>query len=630
MKDFVDYLKNHGIVEDLITYYQVEENETQKIVNKIIEDFRLIEQNNKDRMNVDSLSYCYQTNVQYMQRKNSGEVYTPLSIINYILNSIGYNSKNDLMNKSIIDISCGSGSFLIKAIKILIQNVNNHIKFNENSNSDVQDYKYIISKIQKNIYGVDINPIACLLSQLNIQKTLFHLYETIERTEDNYKFPIFKIINENALNIIKNNSVKRFKTNKFDFVVGNPPYLFIRDIPQRERFLIENSNLKSNQGQYDYYQIFLELGIQILKNQGYLGYIIPDSLLALSNRKILRKYIYDHTKIKEIYHCGAEFNGSVVSNVILILQKEYSKKEREDNTLLIKTRSINNNNINKIIQKKIKDWEFKFLININERDFSILDILEKNFPKLKDLMEDTNYEIILNRGVELGKEGNIIYCTNCKKFYPVPIKKMKCRGCGSLLDNKFIQTIIFNTNIEHKEKQLKPYLESINRYHIKKNKFIDVTKPGINYKDLTIYRDRIIIRQLSENNLICATHDKDLSLTSQSFYNLKINQSPLCEFDNFYLLGLINSHLLSFYFRKSFGSYKKLFPRILIEKIKQLPIKIPETDKERKIARFIAKKVQNLLLSYDKNIQNEIDSLVFELYNINRENREYILTELKN
>ena len=207
---------------------------------------------------------------------------------------------------------------------------------------------------------------------------------------------------------------------------------------------------------------------------------------------------------------------------------------------------------------------------------------------------------------------------------------MKCRECNSLLDKKFIQTIIFDNNHGNKEAQLRPYVESINRYQIKKNKFIEIKKPGINYKDLTIYRDRIIIRQLSQDNLICATYEEDLSLTSQSFYNLKINQSPSQEFDKYYLLGLINCHLLSFYFRKSFGSYKKLFPRILIEKIKHLPIKIPETDKEREIAQHIATKVQYLLLSYDKNIQNEIDSLVFDLYNINRENREYILTVFKN
>ena len=73
---------------------------------------------------------------------------------------------------------------------------------------------------------------------------------------------------------------------------------------------------------------------------------------------------------------------------------------------------------------------------------------------------------------------------------------------------------------------------------------------------------------------------------------------------------------------KSFGSYKKLFPRILIEKIKDFPIKLPDNEKEKKKALKISEKVKNLLrsdeidTSYKVEFQKEIDSLIFELYQI--------------
>ena len=163
-----------------------------------------------------------------------------------------------------------------------------------------------------------------------------------------------------------------------------------------------------------------------------------------------------------------------------------------------------------------------------------------------------------------------------------------------------------------------------------------IAKNGINYKDLNLYEDRIIIRQLSQNNFICATYDKNFSLTSQSFYNLKIIQSLSKEFNHSYLLGIINSTLLSYYFIKSFGSYKKLFPRILIEKIKNLPIKIPETEKEKNLAKIIIKQVNILLEAQDKSrilyekIQQEIESLVFTLYQISSMDQTYILNYMKN
>jgi hypothetical protein len=400
--------------------------------------------------------------------------------------------------------------------------------------------------------------------------------------------------------------------------------LFIRDIPSEHKKLIATRTLKTNKGQYDYYQIFLELGIKFLKNGGKLGYIIPDSLLALSHRSIARKYIYDTTKIKEIYYTGPKFDDPVVSNIIIILKKEVNKHKREENSIKIK---LTDEQEKQIPQISIKRWDFKFLIHLNEMDIPIIEHLNKNFPKLMDLNND--FKILLSRGVELAKTGKIIYCKKCQIFFPVPKKHLICPECKSQLKLEHIKKIIYPKVPSVEEGDFKKFLYSLNRYQKKDNKYIDVSKNGINYKDLNIYEDRIVIRQLSQNNLICATYDQDFSLTSQSFYNLKIVQSPIDEFNHFFLLGIINSKLLSFFFIKSFGSYKKLFPRILIEKINQLPIKIPKAEREREVARIIMTKIKKLLIYYDKKVQNDVDSLVFDLYGISTENRKYISNVLK-
>ena len=141
--------------------------------------------------------------------------------------------------------------------------------------------------------------------------------------------------------------------------------MFIRDIPSEHKKLIATRTLKTNKGQYDYYQIFLELGIKFLKNGGKLGYIIPDSLLALSHRSIARKYIYDTTKIKEIYYTGPKFDDPVVSNIIIILKKEVNKHKREENSIKIK---LTDEQEKQIPQISIKRWDFKFLIHLNEMD----------------------------------------------------------------------------------------------------------------------------------------------------------------------------------------------------------------------------------------------------------------------
>ncbi len=620
MTSFLEYLKKENIIEKIIKLYNfsIQEDSEKDLLNRI-KIYLLKTAKLKKDDDLDVLSNVHQKILNYDQKKVLGEFYTPFEVVNYILDRTGYINSNDIENKKFIDISCGSGSFIIQAIKRLIHRFLKILKYDDPSDLNPEELENIILSVRKNIFGVDINPIACFLCQLNIQYVLFEILKNIRKFNEKYRLPIFNIRNINSLELEE--------YEKYDFVVGNPPYLFIRNIPKEHRKLIEFRDLNTNIGQYDYYQIFLELGLRFLKNGGNLGYIIPDSLLALSHRSIARKYIYNAAKIKEIYYTGPKFDELVVSNIIIILQKEKDEKRREENLINIK---LSNNWTKQFRQNLIKKWDYKFLIHLNDLDISILEYINKYFPKLKDLSNDQNYKILLSRGVELGKGGNIIYCKKCNKFYPLPKKHLICPNCKSQLSHEHIKSIIYSKIPEDEEGVFKKFLYSINRYEIKDNKYIDVSKKGISYKDPKIYKNRIIIRQLSQNNLICATYDQEFSLTSQSVYNLKILESPIQEFNHFYLLGTINSQLLSYYFIKSFGSYKKLFPRILIEKINQLPIKIPKTERERNDAKILITKIKKLLIHYEEKIQNEVDSLVFDLYGISMEQRKYIRNVLKN
>ena len=633
MQDFIDYLENEKIIRGLKEYYRhgIINQNSEVFLNRIIKNLRSLKNfknSQKDLIlfdvntqNFDVFSTIYEKTRNHKEKKKLGEFYTPTQVVNYILDAVGYNYLNKIETKKIIDISCGSGSFIIQAIRILIKRYLEIYKRKEISELTVDEAKAIISTVKKNISGIDINWIACILCQINIYFVLFDILGIIRKSELDYHLPQFNIKNFNALTIDN--------TEKYNYVVGNPPYLFIRDIPSDQRQFIENSNFETNDGQYDLYQIFMELGIKILKNRGLFGYIVPDSLLALSYRSIIRKFIYNNTKIKEIYHTGPKFNDPIVSNIIIILQKEANILERKKNQIKLKVL----NNPEKIIpQEIIEKWDYKFLIHLNGTDISIIDHLNTNFPKLNDLNKKNEFKFVMSRGVELTKTGEIIFCETCKKYSPVPKKILKCHECNSPLNKQNIEKIIYDTLPEDTTNEnYKLYLYSINRYEKTQYKYIDISKTGINYKDLNYYEDRIIIRQISQNNKICATYDKNLSLTSQSFYNLKIEKSIIPEFNNFYLLGILNSNLLSYYFIKSFGSYKQLFPRILIEKIKDFPIKIPISDKEKEKGEKIVELVKKILKNINKleNLQKKIDSLVFDLYQISDKDRKYILNYLK-
>jgi len=633
MSDFKDFLIEKGLVSNLMKRYGID-IEVHDFIYKMVEKLSKIdskgiyrqEQGDDQSFDLDIIAKFYEKIVPHSQRKTTGEFFTPIQIVDYMLKSVGYTAQQDIENKKLIDLSCGSGSFLIRAVNILLEKLRKQTKSKKNLELTPKEAEEIINKVKKRIYGVDINPVACVLCHINLYFTLFGLFKIIVAKNKDYSIPEFNILNKNTLQY-------NFK-DKYDYVVGNPPYLFIRAIPQNHRKLIERLPLETNKGQYDFYQLFIEIGIIILEEGGILGYIVPDSLLALSNRKIIRNYIYHSTKIKEICDLGLGFKEPVVSNVIIVLQKDSNEEERLNNKILIKKALKNDQSGYYLIQYNIEKWDYKFLINLTQRDIKILDQLKSNFPKLLDIMKDSQFRISISRGVEIGKKGEIIYCKVCNKYFPLMKSNLVCSGCGSSLKRDSIENLIFDNIPNDLENDYRPFAYSLNRYIIKRYKYIKLGVEGINYKKHDIYKSRIVIRQLSQENMICAAYDEN-AFTSQSIYNLKIFQSPVLEFNNYYLLGLLNSQLLSYYLMKSFSSYKTLFPRILIEKLWSLPVKVPESKEEKTYANKIINLVKKISISYMKDInlcfelQNSLDSLVFDLYNISEDQRLYISNCIK-
>jgi type I restriction-modification system DNA methylase subunit len=429
MKEFIEFLENHKIISQLKKQYLKDSNSDENF--RFFNNFKkLLSQSSKKRnTNLDGLAYLYEQEVSYHQRKKLGEIYTPRAIVDQILDGVGFYNENCIGSKTIIDISCGAGSFLVQAVKRII-----NYKRDSSEDLDITGLKNIVQLIKSKIIGIDINPIACILCQINILYELFEIIDSILKEDPSFPIPVFIIENKNIFS-------QNFNQ-KYDLIVGNPPYLFIRDITQEQKELIEKRQFETCRGQYDYYQLFIEIGINLLKPNGCLGFIVPDSILALSNRHILRKFIYDHTIIKEISYLGPQFDDPVVSNIIIILQKEVEQKKRTKNIVNIKLKQNSDDISNSILQSHFENWNYKFLININDVDIKILTHLNKNFPSLKQIKEDSRFNFYIKRGVELTKEGKIVYCPVCKKYSPLPSKKLICKRCKTQLMLQSIENII--------------------------------------------------------------------------------------------------------------------------------------------------------------------------------------------
>jgi len=295
-------------------------------------DLQLLDLLNKyDFRDVDTdlIGKLYEQFISKEERILLGQVYTPDEVIDYILTRVGYTVSADLKNKKIIDISCGSGAFILRAANILIKNLKNR-KY---------DYYSIFETVRNNIWGLDINPFSLKLTEINLLFATFNLIHEIKNQIPEFKTTGFNLFLTNSVNkkdlsddettFCLKNRVGEFKSG-FDFVVGNPPYLEAKKMPNELKKLCRENFPEVAKGAFDLYFCFIKMALDLLDGGGMFGYIIPNKVQVLKSARWLRKYILDNFSIEEIVDISnlEVFKNISVYPILLFIknQKKVSNK----------------------------------------------------------------------------------------------------------------------------------------------------------------------------------------------------------------------------------------------------------------------------------------------------------------
>ncbi|MFH1199811.1 MAG: N-6 DNA methylase [Candidatus Micrarchaeota archaeon] len=662
-----------------LDWYESGDGELNRALNKTL---WTLNQFNFTKVDKDILGKIYEKYLPKEERKKLGEFYTPDEVIDYILDAVGYEPSKAIEDRDLIDPACGSGGFLVRATRRLIGRY--AVKFGKatpKESLDIRKWPEVLSRltpkeceatiegISKHVHGFDINPFAVHITEMNLLFQVIDLYQKARQGNSRFGLSRFQIYQTDSLELPSNQTdlmsfqsptgkslakdkaeTDALKKKKYDYVVGNPPYVRIQQIPEHVRASLAQ-NFKTAKGLFDLYTLFIELGMNLTQSQGKLGYIVSNKFLKADYGKTLRKFLSDY-QILEIIDFGdyKVFDGLTNYPLILtVLNSEFTEDVRwitvlgdaPDllNQLQLADRSSNlaNFSISTVSHTKFseKSWSG------DSPSEKLLEKMRQNSTPLGELAKP-------HRSLYTGLNKAFIVAETTAKQERIEPKLLKNVAAGQDIHKWHVSwkhdvaLYPYETGEELSPIELSNYPfakrwlekfkpELMSRWYIKKMpaesrdarwfEYADPRSPS-QFEDV-----KIITPDIAKGNRF--TIDESGLYFTNTAYVLNISKKQFAKF----LLGLLNSTALEFYFKSISPFIQGGYHRYITQYLIQLPIRMPKTKAEEAIAKKIEEKVDALLKIFNKSnseanqikdIETEIDSLVFELYGLNDSERKLI------
>jgi methylase of polypeptide subunit release factors len=359
----------------------------------------------------------------YSQEKLFGQVYTPNHIVCKILDDIGYNSPA-VLGKSIIDPACGDGRFLEEVVKRIL-------KFSPEN------------ELRQNllcVHGWDIDEDAVAQCISNLDRLV-----SSENIKVDWNVSV-------ADSIRKYEKSDLFSTNnlpRFDFIVGNPPYIRIQHLEPEQRAYIQRNYDFCKSGSTDIYIAFYELCLNLLSRDGICGLITPNTFIFTETARPLRQYFAANKNILQITNYGdiQLFDRATTYSAITIFNRNQ------------------NNSFN--FQKALTETTFE------EKIFEFSELQE---PFWQLSTEKT--EMVKGKKLKEICDIHVGITTLCDSAYIFPVEESdddfvwaNTKFKGSVkLERSILKPIVKGSKLKHSEESIKEYVlfpyKRINGKHV--------------------------------------------------------------------------------------------------------------------------------------------------------------------
>ncbi|OFY86998.1 MAG: hypothetical protein A3K10_16160 [Bacteroidetes bacterium RIFCSPLOWO2_12_FULL_31_6] len=467
------------------------------------------------------------------------------------------NYRNWLLQITICDPACGSGAFLNQALDFLIKE---HQYIDELQTSllgggfvfpDIEN-----TVLENNIFGVDLNEESVEIAKLSLWLRTAQPRRKLNDLNNNIKC---------GNSLIDNKAVagdKAFKWQDefthvfakggFDVVIGNPPYVFggNKGINDLEKQFFKTNYVTGN-GKVNLFTLFIEKSNNILKNNGEFSFIIPNTFLRVTSYHDSRRYFIENFNFRELADIGNDvFAGAVTSAIILLASKSNTTESSK--------------------LKVIKDFSGRF------SSVALKDIIKNNYLITSNLNNDSSE--VLNK-ITLG---STLLGRECKEMiFGVVITKNKDEVVSEIQKEGY-----------------KPFLEGkdISSYYIKPiHQFLNYSKELLHRaRTIEVFEaeEKLLVQRITGGkNPLKVAYDNNKYFNKESINNIILNDNS--KLKSKYVLCILNSSLINWYYNNQFTNGSTLTVNISKEYLSRIPIKIVDNQEL-----FIIK--ADLMLSLNK------------------------------
>ncbi|MEK6806195.1 MAG: TaqI-like C-terminal specificity domain-containing protein [Pseudomonadota bacterium] len=581
-------------------------------------------------------------------RKAGGVYYTPDYIVQYIVaQTIGKliegKTPAQIAELRFADIACGSGSFLLGVFDCLLRYHRDWYNANPDKASGVVGRKGRVPEVYKhedgglrltlakkseillnNIYGVDLDQQATEVAQLSLYLKLLEeetpgsargylegfggaLLPTLNKNivcgnsligTDILDGQLFDPVEERKLNPMNFETAfpEVMKRGGFDAIVGNPPWGSL--FSDRETHYLTTRYVNSK-GEAESHLFFIERALRFIKDVGALGYITPNTWLAVIRSKEIREHLLSNARFLEVVQLSKYIfkdAPDIVPALVFL-----SKTQKGKLPCVVKT--------TKLIKVGAANFDTAFDIKQIDQDIW----LKTRGATINLALDESVLSVIRRCQTNTSKLQTV-----CEVVY----------GIKTSDNAKFLSKEKTST---HSVKALKT--GELSRFHLQwKHFYLWWSNQLAGYRSSNVEVPKIVvqyIRKLSLPRRIIAALDERgeyYPLNNYSYITLSADNYSLK-----YVLGIMNSKLMNFYYANTFIDYN-IKPTYL----QSLPIRTLEFSKgedravHEKLSRFVEQmldakqkfggatneKDQNYWQGRCEDLDRKIDALVYELYGL--------------